>query len=58
MYVYLRSRELLQQFSQNLVLYVFQAREDDLDRSQPCKVSIFGGLINEALDNVFETYEI
>ena len=32
-----KSREPLKLFSQNLVLYVFRAREDNLDRSQPCK---------------------
>ena len=36
-YIYLRSREPLQRFSQNLVLHIFQTREDDLDRSKPLK---------------------
>ena len=35
----LRSREPLKRFSQNLVLYKFRAREDDLDKSQTCKKS-------------------
>ena len=28
-----KSRETLKRFSQNLVLHIFRAREDDLDRS-------------------------
>ena len=33
------SQKPLQQFSQNLVLHMFRAPEDDLDRSQPYKKS-------------------
>ena len=29
----------LKRFPQNLVLYIFQAREGNLDRSKPCKKS-------------------
>ena len=36
-YIYLRSREPLKRFPQNLVLHIFRARKDDLDKSQPCK---------------------
>ena len=32
-----KSPELLKRFSQKSALYVFPAREDDQDRSQPCK---------------------
>ena len=34
-----KSQEPLKRFSQNLVLYVFRARENDLDMSQSCKKS-------------------
>ena len=32
-----KSRESLKRFSQNFVLHIFRAREDDLDRSELCK---------------------
>ena len=32
-----KSREPLKRFSQNFVLHIFQAREDDVDRSHSCK---------------------
>ena len=49
--IYLRSREPLLRFSQNLVLDIFRARQNDLDRSQPYKEACCLSACNSILEH-------